>query len=101
MSNKLEPYVCLNWWSFDSSFLWIDFRFKTELELVIIGLENSSTSNLDLNFQDQFKKAAIDLETKLHHIRHIYKGPIPSTLVHQICKLKLSSCVWQAHKDEL
>lgn len=61
----------------------------TELELVIIKLENSETSILDSSFKIIFKRRGSTLRQS-STILGIYKGSNPSTLAHQICKLKLS-----------
>ena len=68
--------MCVKWWSFVSrvaphltffSFL----GFKPSLELLVIKLDNSTSSSLSLNLKINPKQVGATLETKLHHLRHM------------------------------
>jgi hypothetical protein len=61
------------------------------MNLVVIGLEKCSCSSLDFNLQNQSRKekekVGTDLETKLHHLRHIQVSN-SFALAPQTCKLE-------------
>ena len=45
------------------------FRFNPELDLVVIRLENSTSSSLGLTWKINPTKPRTNLETKVHHFR--------------------------------
>ena len=72
--------MCVKWWSFVSrvaphltfsSFLGLVFKFKPSLELLVVKLDNSTSSSLSLNLKINPKQVGATLETKLHHLRHM------------------------------
>jgi hypothetical protein len=86
-----EPlYVTKMVWLFVAPYSELIFKFKPKL--VIIRLENLTTSSLGLNLKINPQKVGTNLEQS-STVLGTCKGSNSITLAHQTCKLELELCV--------